>query len=187
MREGTVSPLITSVEYNQPPAGVKGEAQPLITKNTSYSISYYDDHLPPPQPAPKQNEPHPWQPTLVLKERPNKTNWCGILLAFLSGAFFTLSSAAVKWLRSIDPMELLVIRAMLQVLVMLPLVACGGGGGQLLGPRGHRMLLQIQVQKHQTPQLTGTTTITMILFRTGECDRTNSAQNVQFKYVGMVR
>ncbi|XP_067010576.2 solute carrier family 35 member G1 [Anabrus simplex] len=93
--------------------------------------------VPPPPPT-------EWQPLLIKeKERdPHKTNWCGVLLAFMSGAFFTLSSAAVKALRSVDPMELLVIRSVLQVLVMLAIVVHRGDNP--LGMKGYRWLLQLQ-------------------------------------------
>lgn len=70
------------------------------------------------------------------------TNWWGVFLAFLSGAFFTLSSAAVKALRSMDPMELLLVRAVLQVVVMLSVALCKGS--PLLGEKGFRLLLQLQ-------------------------------------------
>lgn len=71
-----------------------------------------------------------------------KTNWWGIFLALVSGMFFTLSSAAVKALRSVDPMELLVIRSLVQVIVVLPVALYSGAG--VLGPKGHRGLLQLQ-------------------------------------------
>ncbi|PSN36606.1 hypothetical protein C0J52_21291 [Blattella germanica] len=71
----------------------------------------------PPSAPPPQYEAHNWQPTLVKEKRQqvvDKANWFGIFLAFMSGAFFTLSSAAVKALKSMDPMELLIIRTTLQ-------------------------------------------------------------------------
>ncbi|XP_034250367.1 solute carrier family 35 member G1-like [Thrips palmi] len=71
-----------------------------------------------------------------------KTNWWGIFLALVSGMFFTMSSAAVKALRSVDPMELLVIRSLVQVVVVLPVALYSGVG--VLGPKGHRGLLQLQ-------------------------------------------
>ncbi|XP_052126325.1 solute carrier family 35 member G1-like isoform X2 [Frankliniella occidentalis] len=71
-----------------------------------------------------------------------KTNWCGILLALLSGMFFTMSSAAVKALRSVDPMELLVIRSSVQVAAVLPVALYSGAS--VLGPKGSRWLLQAQ-------------------------------------------
>jgi len=46
---------------------------------------------------------------------PTKTSWLGILLAFLSGVFFTLSSGIIKYLTDVDPMELLIWRAFIQV------------------------------------------------------------------------
>ncbi|CAB3382754.1 Hypothetical predicted protein [Cloeon dipterum] len=74
--------------------------------------------------------------------KPTKTNWCAILLAFLSGVFFTLCSALVKGLESIDPMELLVLRSSIQVAAMLPIVAYRGRNP--FGPPGLRLLLVLQ-------------------------------------------
>jgi len=76
-----------------------------------------------------------------------KTNWWGIALAFISGAFFTLSSAAVKYLREVDPMELLLIRSSVQCLVVLPIALRRNGcsPAAFFGPKGHRGLLQLQV------------------------------------------
>ncbi|XP_059489920.1 solute carrier family 35 member G1-like [Neocloeon triangulifer] len=82
----------------------------------------------------------------ILKDlgppRPTKTNWCAILLAFLSGVFFTLCSALVKGLKSIAPMELLVLRSCVQVSAMLPIVAYRGRNP--FGPSGLRLLLVLQ-------------------------------------------
>nr|CAD7443313.1 unnamed protein product [Timema bartmani] len=91
--------------------------------------------VPPPSPV-------EWRPTLNKERKELSTNWCGVLLAFLSGTFFTLSSAALKALKSVDPMELLMIRSALQVAVMLA-VACQRGHN-VVGPRGYRLLLQLQ-------------------------------------------
>jgi drug/metabolite transporter (DMT)-like permease len=94
---------------------------------------------------PPQFDPHHWQPTLNKdKHKVEGANWFGILLAFLSGAFFTLSSAGVKALKSVDPMELLVLRSLLQVAVMLPITI--RKGENILGPKGQRALLQLQVR-----------------------------------------
>jgi len=75
--------------------------------------------------------------------RPQKTNWCAVLLAFLSGVFFTLCSALVKGLKSIAPMELLVLRSSIQLAAMLPIVAFRGSNP--FGPSGLRGLLALQV------------------------------------------
>nr|CAD7260189.1 unnamed protein product [Timema shepardi] len=91
--------------------------------------------VPPPSPV-------EWRPTLNKERKELSTNWCGVLLAFLSGTFFTLSSAALKALKSVDPMELLMIRSALQVAVMLAVAY--RGGHNVVGPRGYRLLLQLQ-------------------------------------------
>jgi hypothetical protein len=89
-------------------------------------------------------ESHNWQPTLNKeKQKVEGANWSGIFLAFLSGAFFTLSSAGVKGLKGVDPMELLFLRSLLQVAAMLPIALCKGDN--ILGPKGQRALLQLQV------------------------------------------
>lgn len=54
-----------------------------------------------------------------VKCAPAKTNWFGILLAFMSGVFFTLCSGTVKYLTDIDPMELLIFRSLFQVRTVL--------------------------------------------------------------------
>jgi drug/metabolite transporter (DMT)-like permease len=73
-------------------------------------------------------------------------NWFGIFLAFLSGAFFTLSSAGVKGLTGVDPMELLILRSLLQIAAMMSVAI--RSGENLLGPKGQRGLLQLQVKKY---------------------------------------
>lgn len=76
------------------------------------------------------------------------TKWFGILLAFISGAFFTISSGLVKAIRNVDPMVLLGIRACLQMLVMM---CCACRANQsLFGPKGSRMLLHLQVSFEET-------------------------------------
>ncbi|XP_046424639.1 solute carrier family 35 member G1-like isoform X1 [Neodiprion fabricii] len=70
------------------------------------------------------------------------TNWFGIFLAFLSGTFFTISSALVKAIKTVDPMILLAIRAVLQITAMVA-VACYHSKN-LFGPRGQRLLVQFQ-------------------------------------------
>ncbi|XP_050444967.1 solute carrier family 35 member G1-like [Cataglyphis hispanica] len=70
------------------------------------------------------------------------TRWYGVFLAFLSGTFFTISAALVKAVRNVDPMMLLAIRALLQILVML-IVACRSSG-ELFGPSGRRILIHFQ-------------------------------------------
>lgn len=71
------------------------------------------------------------------------TKWFGIFLAFVSGAFFTISAGLVKAIRNVDPMILLAIRAVLQMAVMM---GCACHKNQsLLGPKGSRLLLHFQV------------------------------------------
>lgn len=71
------------------------------------------------------------------------TKWFGILLAFISGAFFTISSGLVKAIKNVDPMVLLGIRAVLQILVMLTVAV--RYGKNIFGPKGSRMLIHFQV------------------------------------------
>jgi hypothetical protein len=54
---------------------------------------------------------------LLIKKKivPTKTNFFGVLLAFISGVFFTLCSGTVKYLTNVDPMELLILRSTFQV------------------------------------------------------------------------
>lgn len=72
------------------------------------------------------------------------TRWYGVFLAFLSGAFFTISAALVKVVRNVNPMILLAIRALLQSLVMT-VVACRSSKN-LFGPSGRRILIHFQVR-----------------------------------------
>lgn len=72
------------------------------------------------------------------------TKWYGVFLAFLSGTFFTISSALVKAVRNVDPMILLAIRALAQILTMA-IVACRSSGN-LFGPSGQRILIHFQVK-----------------------------------------
>lgn len=69
--------------------------------------------------TPQKNgiEPTHKTPLLAKKKKivPTKTNFFGILLAFISGVFFTLCSGTVKYLTDIDPMELLIFRSLFQV------------------------------------------------------------------------
>ena len=57
----------------------------------------------------------PLIPKAKVKCAPSKTNWLGVILAFMSGVFFTLCSGTVKYLTDIDPMELLIFRSLFQV------------------------------------------------------------------------
>ncbi|XP_053985124.1 solute carrier family 35 member G1-like [Hylaeus anthracinus] len=70
------------------------------------------------------------------------TKWFGVFLAFLSGTFFTISSALVKAIQNVDPMILLAIRAILQMLVMAG--AAIKSSKSLFGPKGQRLLLNFQ-------------------------------------------
>lgn len=74
------------------------------------------------------------------------TKWYGVFLAFLSGTFFTVSSALVKAVRNVDPMVLLAIRALVQMLAM-GIVACRTSN-DLFGPSGRRILIHFQVKFH---------------------------------------
>uniref|UniRef100_A0A0K2T8K4 EamA domain-containing protein n=2 Tax=Lepeophtheirus salmonis TaxID=72036 RepID=A0A0K2T8K4_LEPSM len=66
----------------------------------------------------------------------------GIFLAAISGLFFTLCSVTVKLLARIDPSEVLVFRAVIQLVLTLPLVLCSGNS--ILGPKGVRVLVYLQ-------------------------------------------
>ncbi|KZC06361.1 PREDICTED: solute carrier family 35 member G1-like [Dufourea novaeangliae] len=70
------------------------------------------------------------------------TKWFGVFLAFLSGTFFTISSALVKAIQNVDPMVLLAIRSILQMLVMAG--AAIKASKSLFGPKGQRILLHFQ-------------------------------------------
>ncbi|CAK9813234.1 Solute carrier family 35 member G1 [Anthophora quadrimaculata] len=70
------------------------------------------------------------------------TKWFGVFLAFLSGTFFTISSALVKAVQNVHPMVLLGIRAILQMLVMAGVAM--KVSKSLFGPKGQRMLLHLQ-------------------------------------------
>ncbi|KAK0160364.1 hypothetical protein PV328_007780 [Microctonus aethiopoides] len=72
----------------------------------------------------------------------NDTKWFGILLAFISGAFFTISSGLVKAIKNVDPMILLGIRSLLQIFVMLAI--CIIHGKNILGPKESRTLIHLQ-------------------------------------------
>ncbi|KAF4527804.1 hypothetical protein B566_EDAN016216 [Ephemera danica] len=85
---------------------------------------------------------HPHYYKEVGPARPQKTNWCAVLLAFLSGVFFTLCSALVKGLHAVAPMELLALRSAMQVAAMLPIIAFRLESP--FGPRGLRGLLVLQ-------------------------------------------
>lgn len=129
------------------------ETEPLLRrdKHQQQGLGYYHNvpevgiHFNAPSSAPgPQFESHNWQPNLKKEEQKVEgANWFGIFLAFLSGAFFTLSSAGVKGLKGVDPMELLVLRSILQVAAMLPIAL--SKGENILGPKGQRGLLQLQV------------------------------------------
>lgn len=73
------------------------------------------------------------------------TKWRGIFLAFLSGTFFTLSSSLIKVVHNVDPMILLSIRSLAQI-VILAIVATSASQN-LLGPHGQRSLMYLQVNK----------------------------------------
>ncbi|XP_076233908.1 solute carrier family 35 member G1 [Calliopsis andreniformis] len=70
------------------------------------------------------------------------TKWYGVFLAFLSGTFFTISASLVKAIQNVDPMMLLAIRAVLQMLVMLG--AAIKASKSLFGPKGQRLLMHFQ-------------------------------------------
>ncbi|KAF3423102.1 hypothetical protein E2986_06744 [Frieseomelitta varia] len=70
------------------------------------------------------------------------TKWYGVFLAFLSGTFFTISSALVKAVENVHPMVLLAIRSVLQMLVMAAVAF--KVSKNVFGPKGQRMLLHLQ-------------------------------------------
>jgi hypothetical protein len=133
-----------------PTLALKSETEPLLQQEGRYyqSVPEVAIHFStaPSEPCP-QSDSENWRPTLKKEDhKVEGANWFGILLAFLSGAFFTLSSAGVKALTSVDPMELLVLRSVVQIAAMTSVaVKCGEN---LLGPKGQRGLLQLQVQKY---------------------------------------
>ncbi|XP_065336171.1 solute carrier family 35 member G1-like [Cloeon dipterum] len=51
-----------------------------------------------------------------------KTNWWAILLTFISGVCFTASTALIKGLNTIDPMDLLLLRGLIQFVAITPFV-----------------------------------------------------------------
>lgn len=71
------------------------------------------------------------------------TKWRGILLAFISGLSFTVSAALVKSIRNVDPMVVLSIRAVAQIIVMTVIAKIASKS--LIGPKGSRLLVQLQV------------------------------------------
>ncbi|KAK7862255.1 hypothetical protein R5R35_008132 [Gryllus longicercus] len=122
------------------PAPSKGEREPLV----AVQVHRYGASAPAYSNGYHRNGSAAHTPFRKALDAPagTATNWLGVLLAFLSGAFFTLSSAAVKALRAMDPMELLLVRGLLQVAVML--AAALWRGAPLLGNKGFRLLLQLQ-------------------------------------------
>jgi drug/metabolite transporter (DMT)-like permease len=125
---------------------VKSETEPLLQQEARYyqSVPEVAIHFntPSSEPCPQLDSQN-WRPTVKKEnQKVEGANWFGIFLAFLSGAFFTLSSAGVKGLTSVDPMELLVVRSLLQIAVMLSVAI--RNGENLLGPKGQRGLLQLQ-------------------------------------------
>lgn len=72
-----------------------------------------------------------------------RTKWYGVFLAFVSGTFFTISSSLVKAVIGVNPMVLLAIRSVVQILAM-SIVACWTSTN-LLGPKDQRGLIHLQV------------------------------------------
>ncbi len=68
----------------------------------------------------------------------------GIFLAAVSGLFFTLCSVTVKMLPRIDPAEVLFFRAVVQFVLIIPLLALAKSNP--LGPKGVRLLVYLQVK-----------------------------------------
>lgn len=128
----------------------KSETEPLLQQEARYyhNVPEVAIHFSTPSSGScPQLDSQNWRPTLKKEnQKVQGANWFGILLAFLSGAFFTLSSAGVKGLKSVDPMELLVLRSVLQIVVMLSISITNGEN--LLGPKGQRGLVQLQVRKY---------------------------------------
>ncbi|QQP53029.1 Uncharacterized protein FKW44_005354, partial [Caligus rogercresseyi] len=77
----------------------------------------------------------------TTKEDPSG-KFIGIFLAAISGLFFTLCSVTVKLLSRIDPSEVLVFRAVIQLILTVPFVLCTGNS--FLGPKGLRILVYLQ-------------------------------------------
>lgn len=67
----------------------------------------------------------------------------GIFLAAVSGLFFTLCSVTVKLLPRIDPAEVLLYRALVQMVLTIPVLLCARANP--LGPKGVRFLVYLQV------------------------------------------
>lgn len=70
----------------------------------------------------------------------------GIFLAAVSGLFFTLCSVTVKMLPRIDPAEVLFFRAVVQFVLIIPLLALAKSNP--LGPKGVRLLVYLQVKNN---------------------------------------
>ena len=66
----------------------------------------------------------------------------GIFLAAVSGLFFTLCSVTVKLLHRIDPSEVLLFRAIVQLVLTIPILLIMKANP--LGPKGVRLLVYIQ-------------------------------------------
>eukprot|EP00094_Tigriopus_californicus_P012395 TCALIF_11982-PA protein Name:"Similar to SLC35G1 Solute carrier family 35 member G1 (Homo sapiens)" AED:0.17 eAED:0.17 QI:0/0.66/0.25/0.75/1/1/4/34/446 len=83
-----------------------------------------------------------------LKKRHDPTKcdshmkFVGIFLAAISGLFFTLCSVTVKLLPRIDPSEVLLFRAIVQLFVIVPIMICAKANP--LGPKGLRVVVYIQ-------------------------------------------
>jgi hypothetical protein len=134
-----------------PTHAIKSETEPLLQQEARYyqSVPEVAIHFStPPSESCPQSDSQNWRPTLKKEDhKVEGANWFGIFLAFLSGAFFTLSSAGVKGLTSVDPMELLILRSVLQIATMTSVaIRCGEN---LLGPKGQRGLLQLQVKENR--------------------------------------
>lgn len=71
------------------------------------------------------------------------TQWFGIFFAVVSGIFFTISSAFVKGIKSVDPMVLLSFRAIVQIIMML--IVAHKESKNIFGPKDYRLLNQFQV------------------------------------------
>lgn len=66
----------------------------------------------------------------------------GIFLAAVSGLFFTLCSVTVKLLHRIDPSEVLLFRAIVQLVLTIPMLIFMKANP--LGPKGVRLIVYLQ-------------------------------------------
>ncbi len=76
------------------------------------------------------------------KDEAASSKFIGIFLAAVSGLFFTLCSVMVKLLRRIDPSEVLLFRAIVQLALTIPIMALARANP--LGPKNVRLMVYFQ-------------------------------------------